>query len=178
MTAPASPYGSGADPAQTHLWEYIQIILSRRRLVLAIFLGVTVLAGIRSLLTRSVYEANAQILIERDTPNVLTFKEVAQVDAARDDYYQTQYKLLQSRALVRRVIESMDLLQDVEYGGPRSAQEMEAVRAAPAGTSAVMERTIDAFRARLRVTPVKNSRLVTVSYEAFRPELAAAVANK
>ncbi len=35
-----------------------------------------------------------------------------EVDAARDDYYQTQYKLLQSRALVRKVIEDLNLLDD------------------------------------------------------------------
>jgi succinoglycan biosynthesis transport protein ExoP len=176
---PAPPSGYEAQGNdETHLWEYIHVILRRRRLVLAVFLGVTALAAIRSLLTRPVYEATAQILIERDTPSVLSFKEVAQVDAARDDYYQTQYKLLQSRALVRRVIEGLDLLQDPEYGGPRSAEEIEAIRAAAPGSSATMERAIDAFLKRLRVSPIRNSRLVTVSYESYRPELAAAAANK
>lgn len=165
-------------PDETHLWEYIHVILRRRRIVLAVFLGVTALAAIRSLLTRPVFEATAQILIERDTPSVLSFKEVSQVDAARDDYYQTQYKLLQSRALVRRVIEGLDLLQDPEYGGPRSPEEIEAIRAAAPGSSATMEKAIDAFLKRLRVSPIRNSRLVTVSYESYRPELAAAVANK
>ena len=176
---PTPPAGYEAQsPDETHLWEYIHVILRRRRLVLAVFLGVTALAAIRSLLTRPVYEGTAQILIERDTPSVLSFKEVAQVDAARDDYYQTQYKLLQSRALVRRVIESLDLLQDSEYGGPRDAQEMEAVRAAPPGASQTMEKAIDTFLKRLRVSPIRNSRLVTVTYESYRPELAAAAANK
>jgi len=127
---PIPPAGSEGEPQEAHLWEYIYVVLRRRRLVLAVFLGVAALATLRSLLTRPVYEASAQILIERDTPNVLTFKEVSQVDAARDDYYQTQYKLLQSRALARRVIESMNLLQDAEFGGPRSAEEIEAVKAA------------------------------------------------
>ena len=165
-------------PQETHLREYLLVIISRRRLVLAVLLGVTALAAIRSLLTRPVYEATAQILIERDTPSVLSFKEVAQVDAARDDYYQTQYKLLQSRALVRRVVEGLDLLQDAEYGGPRNPQEMEAVRSASPCASAVMEKAIDTFLERLSVIPVRNSRLVTVSYRAHRRELAAAVANK
>jgi capsular exopolysaccharide synthesis family protein len=176
---PTPPTGYEAQTDETaHLWEYIHVILRRRRLVLAIFLGVTALAAVRSLLTRPVYEASSQILIERDTPNVLSFKEVAQVDAARDDYYQTQYKLLQNRALVRRVIEGLNLLQDPEYGGPRSPEEMETVRAAAPGASPVMERAIDSFLGRLRVVPVKNSRLVTVAYESYRPELAAAGANK
>ena len=175
---PSPPAGYEGEPQEAHLWEYIYVVLRRRRLVLAVFLGVAALATLRSLLTQPVYEASAQILIERDTPSVLTFKEVAQVDAARDDYYQTQYKLLQSRALVRRVIESMDLLQDPEFGGPRSAEEIDAVKAAAPGASPVMERTIDAFVGRLKVVPIKSSRLVMVTFESFRPEMAAAVANK
>jgi capsular exopolysaccharide synthesis family protein len=147
-------------------------------LVLAVLFGVAALATMRALLTRPVYEASAQILIERDTPNVLTFKEVSQVDAARDDYYQTQYKLLQSRALARRVIESMNLLQDAEFGGPRSPEEIKAVKAAAPGASQLMEGAIDAFLRRLKVLPVRNSRLVTVTYESFRPDMAAAAANR
>ena len=171
------PTPSEPDSQETHLWEYIYIVLRRRRLVLAVFVAVTGLATLRALLTRPVYEASAQILIERDTPNVLTFKEVAQVDAARDDYYQTQYKLLQSRLLVRRVIETMNLLQDPEFGGPRSPEEMEAIKAAAPGASPVMERAIDSFLRKLRVLPVKNSRLVLVAYESYVPEMAAAAAN-
>jgi succinoglycan biosynthesis transport protein ExoP len=177
-TPPTPPTSSEGEPQEAHLWEYIYVVLRRRRLVLAVFFGVAALATLRSLLTRPVYEATAQILIERDTPSVLSFKEVAQVDAARDDYYQTQYKLLQSRALVRRVIESLNLLQDAEFGGPRSAEEIEAVKAAAPGASQLMEGAIDAFLRRLKVLPVRNSRLVMVTYESFRPDLAAATANR
>src|SRR5438046_2403196 len=120
MTTAVSREQPDREQERTHLWEYIYVVFRRRRLVPAIFLGITTLTAIRSLLTQPVFESSAQILIERDTPNVLSFKEVAQVDAARDDYYQTQYKLLQSRALARRVVESMDLLADPEFGGPRT----------------------------------------------------------
>ena len=57
--------------------------------------------AVRSFLTRPVYEGTASLLIERADPNVVAFKDVSQVDAARDDYYQTQYGILRSRALVR-----------------------------------------------------------------------------
>ena len=78
-----------------------------------------------------------QILIEREKSNVLNFKDVTEVDAAKDDYYQTQYRLLQSRSLARRVIESLNLLQDPEFGGPRAPQEVQAAFAAPPGSSPV-----------------------------------------
>lgn len=167
----------GPPDEETHLWEYIHIVLRRRNLVLAIFLLAVAIATVRTFLARPVYQASAQILIERENPNVLTFKEVAEVDAARDDYYQTQYKLLQSRVLARRVIHGMNLLQDPEFGGPRDPQQVEAANAAEPGASPLMNRAIDGFLGRVRVQPVKNSRLVLVSFEAYRPELAARAAN-
>ena len=50
--------------------------------------------------------------------------------------------------------------------------------AAPPGESPAMEGMIGAFLGRISMTPVKNSRVVSVSVEAFRPELAARLANR
>ena len=173
MTTQAAEPGLAGREAP-HLWDYLDVVLRRRRLVLAVVVGVTALAGLRALLTRPVYQATAQILIERDNPNVVTFKEVTEVDAARDDYYQTQYKLLQSRALARRVIESLSLARDPEFGGGGPAE----VQAASPGASTAIEPVVDAVLSRLKVQPVRNSRLVTVSFESQRPDMASRVANK
>ena len=177
-SVPPQPYASEPQDREKSLWEYLHVILRRRNLVLAVFLTITAASVVKTLLTRPVYEGSASVLIERADPSVLTFKEVAQVDASRDDYYQTQYKLLQSRALVRRVIEDMNLLNDPEFGGPRSPQEIDAAKAAEPGSSQLMEGTISAFLEKLTVKPVRNSRLVTVSFQAFQPHLAAAAANR
>lgn len=162
---------------ETHLWEYLHVLLRRRSLVIAVALTVTALAAVRAFITSPAYAGIAQLLIERENPNVLSFKEVAEVDA-RDDYYQTQYKLLQSRVLARRTIEAMNLLADPQFGGPRTPEEIEAARSAAPGEAPVMEGAIDAFLARLSVQAVKSSRLVTVSFEASGPEMAAQVTNK
>ena len=165
-------------PSDDHLWDYLAVILRHRNLALAIFLVATGAATIRTLMTRPVYLATAQLLIEPENPNVLSFKEVADAQGGRDDYYQTQYKLLQSRSLVRRVVEGLNLLQDPEFGGPRAPETVEAAHAAAPGTSGLMEGAISSLLGHLRVTAVKNSRLVAVGCEAFRPELASTIANK
>ena len=166
-----------APPPEGHLWDYVYVVLRRRRLVLGIFLTVLTLATLRTLLMRPVYEGTAQLLIERSDPTVLNFKEVQQVDAGRDDYYQTQYKLLQSRSLAKGVIRQLDLLKVHEYGGPRTDDQVHAILLQPAGQSPEMEGAIDAFLRRLSVRPIRNSRLVTVSVESGRPELAAQATN-
>ena len=81
-TPPTEPQSYAAAPqAESHLWDYVHVLLRRRRVVLAIFTAVFALATLRTLLTRPVYEGTAQILIERADPSVLNFKEVAQVDS-------------------------------------------------------------------------------------------------
>ncbi len=165
---------------ETALWEYLHVLVLRRWLILAIFLAVTVQAVVRTNLMRPVFSGTAQLLIERQAPSVIAFKEVSEVNAGwwGEEYFETQYKILQSRALARRVIEDMKLLDDQEFGGPRKAEQIQAMLTATPGESPAMEGAIDAFLGRISVSPVKNSRVVSVSAEAFRPELAARLANR
>ena len=174
---PEHPRTAVALQREGHLWDDMHVLLRRRRLVLGVFFGVLTLVILRTLLTQPVYQSTAQILIERTDPTVLSFKEVSQVDAGRDDYYQTQYKLLQSRSLAQRVIEQLNLLNDPEYGGPRTEDHVRAILAQPPGQSREMERAIDAFLARLSVSPVRNSRLVVVAVSSHSPQLAAQATN-
>lgn len=164
---------------ESHLLEYWHVVLRRRRVVVAVFLASVSVAVLRISLTRSVYQATASLVFERENPKVIDFKEVEQVNALfGDEYYVTQNKLLQSRVLIRTVIEELDLLQDPEFGGPRSPKEIEKIRAGPPGESPVLEKSIDNFLERLRVQWFRNSRVIAVSFEAYQPELAARVANR
>ena len=76
------------------------------------------------------------------------------------------------------MIESLNLLQDPEFGGPRAPAEVQAAFAAPPGSSPVMEGAIDGLLGRLRINAGKGTRLVGVGSEAFRPDLAMNIANK
>ena len=108
MATPSTePNYEPAPQGESHLWDYVHVLLRRRRLLLAVFASIVALATLRTLLTKPVYEANAQLLIEKQNPNVLNFQGVTEERGGSgiDDYYQTQYKLLQSRSLARRVID-------------------------------------------------------------------------
>lgn len=164
-------------PQAPHALEYLGVFLRWKRPFLAVVIVIAGLAAVRSLITRPVYQSSAKVLIERESPNILNFKEVAQVDTVRDDYLQTQYKILQSRLIARRVIETLDLLQHPDFGGPRPVGEVRAALAMPAGKSPLLERAIDAFLARLSIQEISRTRLVAVTFEGSQPDLAADVAN-
>jgi polysaccharide biosynthesis transport protein len=178
-TPTTEPTYEPTSQGESHLWDYVHVLLRRRRLLLAVFASIVALATLRTLLTKPVYEATAQLLIEKQNPNVLNFQGVTEERGGSgiDDYYQTQYKLLQSRSLARRVIENLNLLGDPEYGGPRERMQIDGILAQPPGQSPEMEGAINTFLVRTTVQPVRNSRLVNVSVTSGRPDLAASATN-
>src|SRR5215510_4496742 len=69
----------------------------------------------------SVFQAAATVLIEPEPPRVVNIQDVA-ADSARStssnyDYYLTQYRLLQSRAVVEPVISELNLKQRMAHVG-------------------------------------------------------------
>ena len=88
----------------------------------------------------------------------------------RDDFYQTQYKLLSGRGLADTVIERLKLYENPEFS--RQAEEgEEAHRPDRPRLSRGAHRRLPVER--LSVRPVRLTRLVDVSFDARDPKLAA-----
>ena len=90
------------------LQELWRIVFKKKWLVMVIAAGVFALVALVSFLTTPTYTASGQLLIDRE-PNILSFEDIFQIEAFNDDYFQTQYKLLQSRALAGDTIDRMRL---------------------------------------------------------------------
>src|SRR3954464_9680850 len=97
-----------------HLHDYVRVVMKRRHIALTALVVVTLMALVYSFTATPVYEASAQLLIEADNPNVVNFKEVIDEAQSRQDYYQTQYRLLQSRSLAAKTIDALHLWQNPE----------------------------------------------------------------
>ena len=148
----------------THLWDYWRVLVRHRGTVLLVFLGVLLTAAAWTFTTRPVYSASTTLRIDREGPRVVKFEQVVREDPEGDSsqvQLQTYLKLLQSRALAARVIDRLELADQPEFRGldPRRGE------------------LLDAFVDRLQVAPVRNSRLVKVSFQSRNPELAARVSN-
>jgi capsular exopolysaccharide synthesis family protein len=163
-SAPADPEGNREDKPFT---AHLRVLLRYRFMVAAVFASVVALAVLKSHLTQPLYKAEAQLLIERENPSILTFKAVSDVNERgwADDYYQTQYKLLQSRSLARKVVQEMNLLREPEFGAEGAAGDR------------ALDNAVDIFLDKLSVQWIRSSRLVTVGFESRSPELAARAAN-
>ncbi len=147
-----------------------------------------------------IYEARTRLLIEAENPNVITFKEVIDEDQAKADYYQTQYNILQSRALARKTIESLGLWQhpllDRAAGKGRGFSVGRVIggavglvtgmfSSAPASAAdspggeetEAQSRAIDALLDRLAVSPIRNSRLVDLKFRSPDAALSTRIVN-
>jgi capsular exopolysaccharide synthesis family protein len=104
-----------AERIETHLLEYLRILHKRRWTALTVFALVVGAVTAYVFTTTPLYEARAQLLIEAENPNVVAFKQVIEQDKTTTDYYQTQYKILQSRSLAHKTLDALNLWNDDEF---------------------------------------------------------------
>src|SRR6266404_2065953 len=102
------------------LFQYWSLLRKRRWTVLSLLLLVFVTVTIGTLKERPVYRSKAVLEIDKENPNILSFKDVVELDTSSDDYLETAYTVLQSRTLARRVIDNLHLDQVPEFNAQRS----------------------------------------------------------
>lgn len=192
-------YGATLATDDVHLVDYLRVLHKRRWTALTAFLVVFGSVTLYTFTATPIFNARVQILIENENPNVVKFEEVYDQNKGTNDYYQTQYRILQSRALARRTIDTEKLWEHpilTTSGSPvslnpitwaaltvkfvrESVLDSETVEQQSVGSveSAAQSRVIDAFLKGVVVTPVRNSRLVDVSYQSPDATFSSQVAN-
>lgn len=148
-----------ADPTPSEELDfshYLDVILRRRWIVASAFIIVFVAALLYTFTTRPVYQASAMLVIEKERGGE-SVQNGSAVENSNEDYYQTQYKLLQSRSLLQRVYTDLSLDKTEDFGQPRGMVLLQKA---------------------VTISPVLRSRLVYVRVESHDPALAAAIANR
>src|SRR6185436_18191265 len=84
--------------------DFLRVLYKRRLLATATFILVFVYLGTISLRKTSLYEATTQVLIEQESSRASAGNAALPGSNTwyDDDFYQTQYRMLQSRALAWR----------------------------------------------------------------------------
>lgn len=165
---------------EIHLRDYLRIVLRRKWIVLTFFLITVTTVVFGTFLMKPVYRASATLRIEKDSPNVVNFKDVYDVQRADDSYYQTQYKILKSRNLAKRVIRAMKLDQNPAFIGYVPAQKAVtnvAEDPLPDTEEDIRPALIDRLLNNLSVEPDQKSRIVRIIFDSQSPELSAEVPN-
>src|SRR5512139_2681649 len=115
---PAPPgynYAPYQEEKEVHLRDYWKVIMKRRWIIIALFLIVLITTTIGTFTMEPVYRGTVSIQINKENPQVVDFKEIFAVNMWDQDYYQTQYKILESRSLAKRVVQTLKLSEHPEF---------------------------------------------------------------
>lgn len=133
----------------------INLVFKRFWLLVAMVALGLVAAVLVNLLMRPAYKATALMMINQEDAGKIDSSPYGSF-ASEEDYYRTQYQLLQSRSLLSKVYTKMKLGQVEEFANPNGLKKL--------------EKSLD-------VAPITRSRLVNVSAIAYDPSLATDIVN-
>jgi polysaccharide biosynthesis transport protein len=175
---------TAALPVTPFIQHYIQIAVRRRWLILGIASVAILLGVIITLLMTPQYTAKSTIEIQRNTAQVTEFEGVEREQGIGDqEFYQTQYGLLQARTLAERVANQLNLVNrpvlfeiyDIKPEGP--AFEEVGGRYPADGFAARQRAAGEILLEHVTINPTRLSRLVEIQFTSPDPEFSALVAN-
>lgn len=134
---------------------YFGVILKRFWLLLLI-VAISLSAAVAvNILMKPVYKTSALMMINREDSGKIDNNAISSW-SSDEDYYRTQYKLLESRTLLEQVYNDLNLQEYPEFSNPQGWQKL---------------------KDKITVSPIARSRLVTIEAKSFDPELSAQIAN-
>ena len=179
-----------------NLQDYLKILHKRWQIVAAIGGGIFVLVLLVTMLSTPIYDGTAKVIIERvEVDNLPGSNRVQPQDP---EFYSTQFQLIRSHAVARRVVDILGLetgiaaretpegpsrfssvMQNIRGWFPRSSPVGEKVGGEPAGPNAwtASDKVAGQILQNVRVRPVPGSRITEVTYSSPNPEFSALIAN-
>lgn len=178
--------------------DYWNIVI-KRKWVVVIFTGALLFfTAVFTFLATPMFKSTATLHIDEEFSKILSIEEAFGYQARFRDmtYFTTQLRLIRSKRLAERVVERMDLLSRTEYNPPaekksplRSIYDLvtfkwvslkdkeEKQQQRPLYPSSPYSNMADALRNRINVDPIRDTKLVEVSYTSPSPVLAADIVN-
>ncbi len=175
------PQPQSAAPAQGEpeidLLAYWRLFYKRRWTILTSFAVVVAAVLVWTLRQPHVYEGTATLDIEQSAPQVLGSKVEEVVDQGSTfwyskEFYETQYKIIASRAVAQRVVDKLALADDPQFLGLDKVRD-------PAERARLLAHSdaVAVFQGRERLEPIKDSHLALIHVEDVNPQRAALYSN-
>lgn len=166
------------------LRQYLRIAVRWRYIILGAIVACTLLGLIVTLLSTPKYTASTTIEISRESDKVTDFQGVErEANLADQEFYQTQYGMLQSRSLSERVAAQLRVVDDQSffhmfgYASKNPAFQLANGRYPVSGRVTRQRVAGEILRDHLDIAPTRLSRLVDVRFTSPDPAFSAKVAN-
>lgn len=156
---------------EIHLRDYLRTIYKRRYTVYTFFIIVFTVVLIGTLSTTPIYRATTSVLIEKSEASNMSmmYPYYFSYDPA---FYETQYQLIRGASVARKVVETLGL--EKTYGS-YFPKEREAFSRLDEDAKKTM--LTNMISGNITVSPIKDSKIVNISYMSESPEFAALIVN-
>ncbi len=157
------------DEKEIHLRDYLKIIKKRRYTVYTFFTIVFIVVLIGTLSTTPIYQASTKVLIERVEPYNLTMM-YPYYSPYDPEFYETQYQLIKSTSVAQKVVKMLSLESTYE-------SYFKGGKITPGSETSKADILADIVSNGIIVSPIKNSKIVSLSFMSTNPDFAVLVAN-
>lgn len=164
--------------------QYLRIASRWRYVIIGVTALCVIIGLIVTLLMTPQYTATAAIEIQRESSQVTNFEGVErETSIADEEFYQTQYGLLQSRTLSERVAVQLKLVDNAQFfemfgrGGEEAGFDQANGRYTSAGRPTRQRVAGEILSENVAISPTRLSRLVDLNFTSPDPQLSARVAN-
>jgi len=125
------------------------------------------------------YVAKGTLMIEKENQNMLSLRYMPSYNDWRNEYLNTQLRILRSRSLGKKVIEELRLLETINTDGKgESLGKTSSARSeSKSSENNPLAGAISSFLGGLSIMHIEDTRLVEVSYMSPNPEYAALAIN-
>ncbi len=158
---------------------YLRLLMRRKWLILLVFTVVTAAATLYTMRQPRVYGAQISLIIDAKEPRFLD-QQIQDVNNettgnywANKEFLETQFRIIQSRAVSQRVVEKLGLGGDADFLGLSKVPDEKKRAELMARVDAVA-----IVQSKIKVEPVKDSRISMIKIEDAEPNRAALLANE
>jgi len=154
---------------EIHLRDYLRTLYKRRLTVLTFFIIVFVVVLIGALSATPIFEAASKVLIEK--VELYNMSMMNPYGTPYDpEFYDTQLQLIKSTAVAQKVVKKLNLENAYETYFPESKKIFPKDKPKT-------DMLAEIIRNGIIVTPIKNTKIVNISYMSPNPDFAVLVAN-
>ncbi|MBI5099492.1 MAG: polysaccharide biosynthesis tyrosine autokinase [Nitrospirae bacterium] len=177
-------WDSEKEDIQPHLRDYLDILLKRKWIVIAFLVPVVITVTLVSFIMKPLYQSSVTIQLAAEKPTVLTFKNIYG-ETQSPEYYETQFNILKSNALAKRVVERFPEGIEKEFIASKntffpplwSSNDDKANHRKWISAEAREKALTNFLVNKIEVVPIKKSQLVNVNFLSYDPALGTNVAN-
>jgi succinoglycan biosynthesis transport protein ExoP len=188
-----------AEEKPLDLRAYWSVIVRRKWLIAIVVLLVLFGAFIMTSLETPIYRSTTTIEIGQESGNITSFDNVAMSSTGTQDYFWTQYELIQSRTVAGRVASDLGLVSVSQVSGEQiqsmlgqfgswlislvtmtkglfvgePVDQADTASAAPSSASSIQNHLLS----NLTLETIRQSRVISISYDSPDPKLAAKIIN-